>query len=313
MKSLRILTFIASLTVLVSCGPETKQTPTGYKFSMVKNGDGKVAKPGEVVIVSLAIVDSKDSIWYDNRKTDYPEMVKIQDETAKAGEFGIAESFRMLSKGDSVAFPMKAKDIFTMVWRMPVPTYVDPESLFTFQMKCVDIMDDSAAMKFRAKCDSIHNEKEKVRYAEEMKAAAAREAELTAYYKEQLGKDTVIIDNWLKNKNVKALRTASGLRYVIKKQGSGASPVTGDFCNVRYSGQLLDGKEFDAGEIPFPANQGAVIKGWDEIILLMKPGMALTVYIPSPLAYGKFGSPPAIMPDAILMFDMELIDIRKPQ
>jgi FKBP-type peptidyl-prolyl cis-trans isomerase len=45
----------------------------------------------------------------------------------------------------------------------------------------------------------------------------------------------------------------------------------------------------------------------------MKPGTALTVFIPSPLGYGKFGSPPVIMPDAILMFDMELISIQKQQ
>jgi FKBP-type peptidyl-prolyl cis-trans isomerase FkpA len=313
MKSLRVFFYLAPLALLFSCGSATKETPTGYKFTVVKKGDGKVVKPGEVMILSMAIVDAKDSIWYDNRTTDYPEFVKIREESVKNTEHGVAESFRMLSKGDSIAFPMSAADIFTLVWRMPVPPYVDAKSNFTFQIKCIDIMDDAGAMAFRAKCDSVHNIKEQERYAEEMKNSAARDAELASYYKEQLGKDTLIIDNYLKSKGMRAKTTASGLRYIIKKNGSGQPPQTGDYVNVKYAGQTLDGKEFDSGEIPFAANQGAVIKGWDEIILLMKPGTALTVFIPSPLGYGKFGSPPVIMPDAVLMFDMELVSIQKQQ
>ncbi len=300
------------LIMMAACKEKTETTASGYTFKFVKKSGAPIAKPGEVLIMSMAIVDQKDSAWYDNRKTDYPELVRIQDEMLRSGEHGVVESFRLLAKGDSILFPMKAKDLFTMVWRMPVPEYVDPESTFTFQIGCMDVTDEPGAIKFRAKCDSVHNEKLKVQMEAEAKERDAREAELVEYYKVQLVKDGTIIDGFLKGKNMQAKTTESGLRYVIKKQGSGQPPVAGDYVNVKYAGQFLDGREFDSGEIPFAVGTGQVIKGWDEILMTMAPGTALTVFIPSPLAYGKYGRPPVIPQDAILQFDMELLSVKKP-
>lgn len=115
-----------------------------------------------------------------------------------------------------------------------------------------------------------------------------------------------------KNENVK--ETASGLQYVVEKEGTGAQPTAEDEVTVHYTGRLLDGTVFDSsvnrGEpATFPLNR--VIPGWTEGVQLMKEGAKYTFFIPSDLAYGPQGIPNAIPPHSTLMFDVELIKVVK--
>lgn len=119
----------------------------------------------------------------------------------------------------------------------------------------------------------------------------------------------------LKNKDQEGVTTLpSGLQYKVVKAGSGRSPAATDTVTVHYRGRLLDGREFDSsykrGEpTRFPVNQ--VIPGWQEALQLMKPGDKWEVYIPSDLAYGQQGSGPVIGPNAMLIFEMELLKVDK--
>jgi FKBP-type peptidyl-prolyl cis-trans isomerase len=113
----------------------------------------------------------------------------------------------------------------------------------------------------------------------------------------------------------KTVTTASGLKIVVLKEGTGATPKPGQTVSVHYTGTLKDGKKFDSsrdrGEpFEFPLGQGAVIKGWDEGIALMKVGERAELIIPGDLGYGAMGSPPDIPPDAELHFDVELLAIK---
>ena len=115
-----------------------------------------------------------------------------------------------------------------------------------------------------------------------------------------------------KNANVK--ETASGLQYVVEKEGTGAQPSATDEVTVHYTGKLLDGTVFDSsvnrGEPGrFPLN--CVILGWTEGVQLMKEGAKYTFFIPSDLAYGPQGVPNAIPPHSTLIFDVELIKVVK--
>jgi FKBP-type peptidyl-prolyl cis-trans isomerase len=220
----------------------------------------------------------------------------------------------MVSKGDSIELKMRAKDVFLFMWRMDTPPGVDPESKFTYRIICKDIFDEAGAKAFTAKRDSIHTEKERIRLALEAEEAKVAAAELEAYNKIQLGKDTVIIDNYLKSKNVKANRLPSGIRYIVKTKGEGKSPAEGDFVGIKYHGEFLDGTEFGSGDVVFTLNKHDVIAGWDQVAAIMKKGMVLTAFIPSTLAYGRDGRPghPGIGPDAILVYEMELLNFKKP-
>ena len=112
--------------------------------------------------------------------------------------------------------------------------------------------------------------------------------------------------------------TASGLQYevVTAGAGTGKSPAATDTVSVNYTGMLPDGKVFDAsathgGPATFPLN--GVIKGWTEVLQLMKEGDKWKVYLPPELGYGAQGAPPNIPPNQILIFDVELLKVLPPQ
>lgn len=115
-----------------------------------------------------------------------------------------------------------------------------------------------------------------------------------------------------KNKGVVTL--PSGLEYKIIKQGTGPKPKDSDIVTVNYSGTLVNGTEFDSSykrnePASFPV--GGVIAGWTEALKLMPVGSTWMLYIPSDLAYGEQGSPPAIPANATLIFKVELLEIKK--
>ena len=106
----------------------------------------------------------------------------------------------------------------------------------------------------------------------------------------------------------------SGLKTIVHKKGTGESPVAGDNITVHYKGLLSDGTEFDSSHsrgtpFTFVVGQGRVIAGWDEALLKMKVGEKRTLIIPPELGYGKRGAGATIPPDAILIFEVELIEI----
>jgi FKBP-type peptidyl-prolyl cis-trans isomerase FklB len=108
--------------------------------------------------------------------------------------------------------------------------------------------------------------------------------------------------------------TASGLQYVVEKEGTGAKPAATDRVKVHYTGTLLDGKVFDSSvQRGQPAEFGVteVIKGWTEVLQLMPVGSKWKVFIPSDIAYGDRGAGSDIGPGATLIFDIELLDIVK--
>ena len=108
-------------------------------------------------------------------------------------------------------------------------------------------------------------------------------------------------------------KTESGLFYEITKEGAGDQPAKGVQVSVHYKGTLLDGTTFDSSyerdqPIDFAVGVGQVIPGWDEGILLLNKGAAARFVIPSNLGYGSKGAGGVIPPDAILIFEVELID-----
>ncbi len=114
-------------------------------------------------------------------------------------------------------------------------------------------------------------------------------------------------------KNPAIKTTESGLHYEVVAEGKGAKPKPTDVVKVHYTGQLTDGTVFDSsvqrGEpAEFPLN--GVIAGWTEGLQLVAPGGKLKLYIPSELGYGDQGAGGMIPPNATLVFDVELLEIK---
>ena len=117
------------------------------------------------------------------------------------------------------------------------------------------------------------------------------------------------------NKSKTGVQTsASGLQYKVLRQGTGPKPQATEKVKVNYRGTLLDGTEFDSSykrnkPAVFPIN--GVIPGWTEALQLMNPGSKYRLFVPSKLAYGARGAGQMIGPNAMLIFDVELLAIVK--
>ena len=110
--------------------------------------------------------------------------------------------------------------------------------------------------------------------------------------------------------------TESGIKYKISKKGTGDNAKTNDLLSVHYSLQLIDGSEIDSSftrgaPIEFTCGVGQVIKGWDEAMQLLNKGSKARLVIPSELGYGSMGAGNGVIPpNATLIFDVELVDIK---
>ncbi len=114
--------------------------------------------------------------------------------------------------------------------------------------------------------------------------------------------------------------TSSGLKITDSKVGTGATPKPGQICVMHYTGWLYEGgakgKKFDSSldrgqPFEFPIGQHRVISGWDEGVATMKIGGKRTLIIPPELGYGARGAGGGVIPpNATLIFDVELLDVK---
>jgi FKBP-type peptidyl-prolyl cis-trans isomerase FkpA len=275
-----------SVVVFAACN-RVSVTETGLKYQFHdQDSDGRKAKTGEIMSLHLTIKNDKDSTLFDSRVQGggRPQQMMIQAAPFK-GSF--EDGLTMVSKGDSVTFFVNADTLFAKM-NQPMPPTVK---------KGTDI-------KYIVKVLNIQTETEFQKAMESTKA-------------KQLAIDAKIIDDYIAKNGLKTTKTASGLHYIVRTTGVGATIPKGQIASVLYKGMLLDGKEFDSSEkqggkpVDFPIGVGAVVPGWDEGVQTMSKGGKSTFIIPSSLAYGEAGSPGVIPSNAVLVFDVELVDIKK--
>jgi FKBP-type peptidyl-prolyl cis-trans isomerase FkpA len=111
-----------------------------------------------------------------------------------------------------------------------------------------------------------------------------------------------------------AVKTESGLVFLSLKEGGGISPGATDTVKVNYRGTLPDGKEFDSSYKrgkPAEFRLDGVIKCWTEGLQRMKAGGKAKLVCPSTIAYGEAGAGDLVLPGATLIFEVELLDVRK--
>lgn len=118
------------------------------------------------------------------------------------------------------------------------------------------------------------------------------------------------------NKKKEGVKTTkSGLQYKVLKEGTGPKPTATDTVSVNYRGTLVNGTEFDSSysrHKPEEFPVGGVIPGWTEALEMMPVGSKWQIVIPPSLAYGE-NAPPMIGPNQTLIFEVELLEIKKPE
>jgi FKBP-type peptidyl-prolyl cis-trans isomerase FkpA len=120
-------------------------------------------------------------------------------------------------------------------------------------------------------------------------------------------KDDQIIRDYIADNILVAEKTASGIYYVIDEPGSTQHPTLSNEVRVAYSGYYTDGEVFDGNTLTFSLS--GVIKGWQEGMQLFGKGGKGILLIPSRYGYGS-NPPSGIRMDAVLIFDVHLIDIK---
>ena len=113
-----------------------------------------------------------------------------------------------------------------------------------------------------------------------------------------------------------AKKTNTGIRYIVEREGQGDFAQPGDMVSVVYVGTLLNGRIFDRISDPsrpftFRLGRDVVIQAWDDILERMKKGERRLVIVPPEMGYGTRGMPPRIPRDATLVFEMELVEIKR--
>lgn len=283
MKKLSLLAIASCLmlSVFVDCnksnnGYQTTDNNLSYRFYVTN--EGELPQVGDLVEVTLACNVNDTTVIIPNSKN----ILKMA-EPHFPGDF--MEGIAMMHKGDSASFIVNIDSTFKYLFRVP-----------TF--KSTDIM------RFDVKVNDFYPESEYInKMIETMKA---KDPEKTAAAASEL-------QEYLNANGVTATPTASGLYYVMTKDGNGEMPVKENVVKVHYTGKLLDGTVFDSsverGEpFEFPLGVGYVIPGWDEGIALMSKGEKGVLYIPWFLGFGDRGAGGLIQPYANLVFEVELVD-----
>jgi len=264
------------------------KTPRGLQYRIVKDSAGG-AMPAVGDFVEMHISSRVgDSLLFDSRAVNANQPVPLQL-AAPLYNGDLAEGLMLMTAGDSAVFRVPLDSLLAQGGE-PLP----------WMKKGAGMMVD-----YRVRMTSVRN-------------MAQMRAQQEADAKRQGDIDDKLLTGYFAQNKIKAVKLPSGMYIAVSKPGAGTAPKRGQRVTVNYTGRTLDGVAFDSNTDPkfnhvqpfeFMLGMGQVIRGWDEGIAQLKPGSKATLYIPSPLAYGPAGSPPAIGPNSVLMFDVELVSV----
>ena len=277
--------FIIATIFFSSCTNNEKELENGVSLKYFKNGSGDFVENGEIIMFNLLYYDNEGNEQFRSQ----PNEPVLQQKDSLWENIPFLNVISTLKKGDSVFFQLSLDQFLGFI---PGANY--PDSL------------GSELMSFYAGIEDIMTREEFENYQKEQYEKMKMNDD------QQLSIDLELIDNYLKENNIEAIKTESGLRYVVQKEGEGRNAAPGDNVSVHYTGMLLNGEVFDSSlerqPLSFTLGQGMVIQGWDEGISYFNKNAKGTIYIPSYLGYGARGAGGAIPPNAVLVFEIELID-----
>ena len=290
MKNLLIV--LSVFMFLFSCVDKEKTLDNGVKIKYLKRGDGQQINDGEIVMLNLQYFDYDGNELLD--KTGKDPVVLQKDSSWKVNGI-IYEVINNLGNGDSVFFQLTTEQFFKNAPQaVEMPDSVK-NKLISFYCGVQDIMSQQEFEDFQ------REQYEKM------------QIEMEQNNEQQLSIDLELIENYLKENNIEATKAESGLHYEITKIGNGDNAASGNNVTVHYTGMLLNGEVFDSSverdqPFSFQLGQGMVIRGWDEGITYFNKGAKGKIYIPSSLGYGPSGAGGVIPPNAVLIFEIEVLD-----
>jgi len=291
---MKYILFVFALAFAISANAQEglQRTPKGAMYQVFTHSPGEKVKEGDIITFQYIQKTDKDSVLYSTYVSGRPGQARIQPSQNLAD---LMEIFPLLAVNDSVLVKVPTDSLFKGHEEQR-PPFFPKGSFLNFLIKLQKAQSMDAFM------------------------AEIKQAETD-------GANKYIADHKLTLQT-----TASGLRYVITKQGTGIKPQNGDTVLVNYAGRNLDDKVFDSSieaiakqaglqqpgrtyeplvvYVGIAGTEHSVITGWNEGLLLLNEGSKATFVIPSALAYGAQASGPDIKPFSTLVFDLELVKVK---
>jgi FKBP-type peptidyl-prolyl cis-trans isomerase len=291
MNSIKKILFVALVglaagVTLVSCSKaKYKKTAGGMPYQLFEGKDTQFVRAGDFIKIQFT-QKIKDSTYFTTVGT-LPQFQQVSD---RQTPYDLSELWTMLKVGDSV---VATQMLDTFINRNPQnipPQFKKGDKIISYIKILAVYKSDSAA---RAEYDKVN--------------------------KDWLASEIKTIEQYLADKKITAQKTPSGAYVEILNPGTGPIVDSGNYVSVNYTGTSWSGKKFDSnvdtafhhiGAYPFVVGTGAMIKGFDEAVELMHPGGKARAYIPSILAYGGQPGSPLIKPYEMLIFDIEVVDVK---
>jgi FKBP-type peptidyl-prolyl cis-trans isomerase FkpA len=287
MRYSAFIIFILSAAILASCGKlDYKKSPGGLVYKIFSDGKGDSVKTGDYIKFNI---ENKvnDSVY----STTFGKDPAYVQASAFGNKYDISELWTKMRKGDSLIV-FQSLDTF-LKRSSQLPPEIKKGDKLIVTIKILDIFkSDSAANADREKASLVN-------------LPAEKEA----------------VKKYLASNNIEGYQeTPSGAFVKIIEPGTGNLIDSGNYVSVRYRGSLFSGSVFDGnmdsatynkGPLSFTVNVDRMAKGFTEGVKMLRKGSVAKIYIPSSLAYGSSGNPPAIGPNENIMFDIKIENVQE--
>ena len=283
------LVFIFIITLVISsCSDkygdfDIAESGLQYRF-VERNESGQIPQIGDVLELNYSYETEKGKVLFESSESGRKYMKTLEKPAHTGGS--IDDGLAMMHEGDSVIFKISAENFLLFSEKYGrLPEGVEALDQIIIKVRLVNIMDQ-------------------------------KDMELYMSSRFHTGEDVEmeILENYIKNANITAVPTESGLYFIEKNEGSGDYIEQGDEVVVNYTLTLADGSlvETTLGSEPmvYIVGREKFISGWEEAIAKMKKGSVATVIIPSKIGYGAEGKGD-IQPYSTLIFEIEIVDVRK--
>ena len=309
---------------LAACTSGYKKGDNGIEYKIIADGSGNKLVSGNFIQMHITqqYKDKKLDTVLGNSRDMMPRIESFDSAGTPLAYFKILTQVR---KGDSLVIRILTDSAYKDASpQQPMPPFMHKGGYIYTTVKVLNIF------KTREEADSANAAEVKLarpmvkkkQMEEYIKQVAAVEKRL-AGEKAQIDMDSKIIEDYLAKNNIKATKIKWGTYVAIHAEGTGDKITNESVATVNYTGKTLDSATvFDSNVDPKFQHVGpyeviisqlgqsnSVIPGWIDALLQLKKGDKATLYLPSSLAYGKQGRMPTIKPDAILIFDMDVVDV----